>query len=385
MDSKLGANNKVADIEVVIDDDVAMSKNEQNNKKIEVVGIYDQFVSTTLANFHAGYFRISLGLSAQVWLWKTLVQFTKDSHDHGLHPVLMMLPSTASTLLWSLALVVLITLSILYALRCLHHFDKVKEEYVHHIGVNYLFAPWMSCLLLLQTSPILVVPSGTFYQQITWWMLVAPIVLLDIKMYGQWFIKGKARVLAKVANPASQLSVIANFIAAKASFFMGWSEIALCFFAMGVAHYLVLFVTLYQRHPGSNGVSPKLRPVFSLFVATPSMASLAWSTITGSFDITSKMFFFLSMFLFISLVCRPTLFKKSMRKFSVAWWSFSFPLTLLALASIGYAQEVKHGAAKSLALSLSIMSMIVSLALTLFTTLKVNNLFLTSNNNKSQS
>lgn len=297
MDTKACTNNKPA-LEVVIEDATTMSN---NNDLIKKVGIYDNFISTVLTNFHAGYFRISLALCGQVLLWKTLVQYTKDNHDPHWHPVLLILPSTASTLLWSMALVVLITLSILYALRCLHHYDKVKEEFLHHVGVNYLFAPMMSYLLLLQTSPILVVPDGSIYQQITWWMVVIPIILLDIKLYGQWFIKGK-RVLAKVANPACQLSVIANLIAAKEAVYMGWSEVALCFFALSMAHYLVLFVTLYQRHPGSNGFSPKLRPVFFLFIATPSMASLAWSSISGSFDAVSKMLFFLSMFLFMSLV-----------------------------------------------------------------------------------
>ncbi|XP_021750670.1 S-type anion channel SLAH1-like [Chenopodium quinoa] len=257
--------------------------------------------TSPLAKFHAGFFRISLALCAQVLLWKNLVQITKDNHARQFHPMLLSLPSTATNLLWLTALLVLISLSILYTLRCYHHFDKVKDEFLHHVGVNYLFAPWMSSLLLLQTSPMLVVPDGSICQQLTWWMFVVPIIMLDIKLYGQWFIKGK-RVLTKVANPACQLSVIANLVAAKEAMFMGWSEMALCFFALSMAHYLVLFVTLYQRHPGSNGVSPSLRPVFFLFIATPSMASIAWCSIAGSFDVVSKMLFFLSMFLFMSLV-----------------------------------------------------------------------------------
>ncbi|CAO2814019.1 unnamed protein product [Amaranthus hypochondriacus] len=371
MDSKQGITDK-ASIEITIEDAPI------SNKK-KMVGIYDHFVSTILANLHAGYFRISLTLCAQVMLWKSLVNFTKNSHDPHLHPFLLMLPLTASTLLWSMGLFVLISLSIIYTLRCLYHFDKVKNEFLHHVGVNYLFAPWMSCLFLLQTSPILVVPTGSIYQLLSWWMLVVPIIMLDIKVYGHWFIKGK-RFLVKVANPACQLSVIANLVAAKAAVFMGWYEIGLCFFSLSMAHYLVLFVTLYQRHPGSNGVSTKLRPVFFLFFATPSMASLAWSSIVGTYDIASKMLFFLSLFLFMSQVCRPTLFQKSMRKFSIAWWSFSFPLTILALASISYAEEVKDGVAQTLALGLSIISMMVSLSLMLFTTIKINKLFLATSN-----
>lgn len=40
-------------------------------------------------------------------------------------------------------------------------------------------------------------------------------------------------------------------------------------------------------------------------------------------------------------MCRPNLFKKSMRKFNVAWWAYSFPITILALSSTEYAHEVK--------------------------------------------
>jgi hypothetical protein len=31
----------------------------------------------------------------------------------------------------------------------------VKAEFLHHVGVNYLFAPWISWLLLLQSSPFI--------------------------------------------------------------------------------------------------------------------------------------------------------------------------------------------------------------------------------------
>uniref|UniRef100_A0A803MV68 Uncharacterized protein n=2 Tax=Chenopodium quinoa TaxID=63459 RepID=A0A803MV68_CHEQI len=212
------------------------------------------------------------------------------------------------------------------------------------------------------------------YMRLLWWVFVLPIIILDIKIYGQWFTKGK-RLLSRVANPTCQLSIIANLVAAKAAVDMGWLEIALCLFSLAMAHYLVLFITLYQRLPGSNGVSMMLRPVFFLFIATPSMASLAWGSINGKFDEGSKMLFFLSLFLFMSLVSRPTLFHKSMRKFNIAWWAYSFPMTLLALASLEYAQQVKNGVAHTLALVLSSLSILVTLALMVLTTFNINKLF----------
>ncbi|KAF5746082.1 hypothetical protein HS088_TW06G00247 [Tripterygium wilfordii] len=326
-----------------------------------------QTLLSILARFHAGYFRISLSLCSQALLWKILKESTKDAH--ALRRVFHLLPSTAFTLLWSLAFFTLAALSVLYILRCLFHFDLVKAECLHHVGVNYLFAPWISWLLLLQSSPF-IDPKTTSYL-VLWWVFVVPIIVLDVKIYGQWFTKGK-RFLSTVANPTSQLSVIGNLVGAQAAANMGWKETAVCMFSLGMAHYLVLFVTLYQRLSGSNRIPAMLRPVFFLFFAAPSMASLAWHAISGTFDNSAKMLFFLSFFLFLSLVSRPILFKKSMRRFNVAWWAYSFPLTILALVTVQYAQEVKGSLAHAIMLALLALSVIMCLALMLFTAINSN-------------
>ena len=66
-------------------------------------------------------------------------------------------------------------------------------------------------------------------------------------------------------------------------------------------------------------------------------------------------------------VFRPNLFKRSMRRFNVAWWAYSFPLTVLALASTEYAQEVKGSIAHILMLLLLAISVLVLLGLMVFT------------------
>ncbi|XP_010252457.1 PREDICTED: S-type anion channel SLAH1-like [Nelumbo nucifera] len=320
--------------------------------------------SPVLARFHAGYFRISLSFCGQALLWKTIAEPTGASFAP--RRLLSMFPSKAFALLWSIALFILVTLSLLYILRCFFYFRMVKAEFLHHVGVNYLFAPWISWLLLLQSAPFLA--PKTFPYMVLWWVFIIPVVALDVKIYGQWFTKGK-RFLSTVANPTSQLSVIGNLVGARAAAEMGWKESAMCMFSLGMAHYLVLFVTLYQRFSGSDRLPAMLRPVFFLFFAAPSMASLAWDSISGNFDTPSKMLFFLSLFLFTSLIFRPTLFKKSMKRFNVAWWAYSFPLTSLALASSEYAEEVNGEIAHGLMLVLSSLSVLVSLALTAFTAL----------------
>ncbi|KAK7404894.1 hypothetical protein VNO78_05937 [Psophocarpus tetragonolobus] len=326
-----------------------------------------QSLSYILTQFHAGYFRISLSLTSQAFLLKILIEPIQDAH--ALRRLFCSIPSSVHTLMWFLALSTLAILSFLYILKCLFHFDMVKDEFLNHVGVNYLFVPWISWLILLESSPFL--SPTTLFFKILWWVFVAPVVILDVKIYGQWFTKGK-RFLSIGANPTSQLSVIGNLVGAQAAAQMGWKESALCMFSLGIVHYLVLFVTLYQRLAGNNSIPSMLRPVFFLFFAAPSMASLAWNSICGNFNTTCKMLFFLSLFLFLSLVSRPMLFKKSMKKFNVAWWAYSFPLTALALASAEYAHEVKGIVAHAIMFVISTISVLVSLILVAVTGLNIS-------------
>ncbi|KAJ4828715.1 hypothetical protein Tsubulata_038334, partial [Turnera subulata] len=362
MKSNMANTKTKTHVEIVIDASIETTTTTPSCEGYPITIIIKEFLLPVLARFHAGYFRISLSLCSQALLWKILGEPVEDAH--ALRLLFRMLPTTAFVLLWSLALLTLASLSFLYILRCLFHFQMVKAEFLHHVGVNYLFAPWISWLLLLQSSPF--ISPKTLHYLVLWWVFVVPMVVLDVKIYGQWFTKGK-RFLSTVANPTSQLTVIGNLVGARAAAEMGWRESAVCMFSLGMAHYLVLFVTLYQRLSGGNSLPAMLRPVFFLFIAAPSVASLAWDSISGRFDTSAKMLFFLSVFLFLALVCRPCLFRKSMKKFNVAWWAYSFPLTVLALASIDYAQEVKGLFAHGVMMILSSLSVLVSLALLVFT------------------
>lgn len=250
-----------------------------------------------LTRIHAGYFRLSLSLGWQALLWKILLHPSQSS------PITFQVPklyySTILTIIWSFSLFTLVLLSLLYALRCILRFNLVKAEFTHHVGVNYFFAPWISWILILESAPF-VTPKHVYFV-VLWWLFVVPIVILDLKIYGQWFTKGK-NVLTAVANPTSQLSVIGNFVGARAAAKMGWREVSIFLFSLGMVHYLVLFVTLYQRLSGGDRIPAMLRPVFFLIFAAPSVASLAWYSIAGRFDTAAKMLFFLSLFLFASLV-----------------------------------------------------------------------------------
>ncbi|KAH9749601.1 S-type anion channel SLAH1 [Citrus sinensis] len=318
-------------VEVVIDSSIITTKQENFGQSLGVSKPAMSQSSSLLTRFYAGYFRISRSLCSLAMLWNILSEPKSDSQN--ICHVLCMLPFTSFLWLWWLAFFAQASLSLLYILK-----------FLHHVGVNYLYAPWISLLLLLQSAPLTVLNKVSY--PVLCWVFSVPVVLLDVKIYGQWFTTEK-RFLSVFANPTSQISVIANFTVVQAR------------------HRLDGKRMLFACFPWH---------AFLLFFAAPSMGSSAWNSISGAFDTTSKMLFFLSLFLFISLACRPALFKKSIRKFNVAWWAYSFTSTFLTLASVEYAEEVKGRVAPAIMLVLSSLSVLTFLRLMLLTAANTNKL-----------
>ncbi|CAN1834013.1 Guard cell S-type anion channel SLAC1, partial [Linum perenne] len=232
--------------------------------------------------------------------------------------------------LWIFAIAVLIAVWMTYILKCIFYFEAVRREYFHPVRVNFFFAPWVVCMFLAIATPPRIVPLHEKLNPAIWCIFMGPYFFLELKIYGQWLSGGKRR-LCKVANPSSHLSVVGNFVGAILAARVGWLEAAKFLWAVGFAHYLVVFVTLYQRLPTSEALPKELHPVYSMFIAAPSAASISWEAIYGEFDGLS-------------------------RTFSVAWWSYTFPMTTASVATIKYAEHVPGIPSKVLALALSFMS-----------------------------
>ncbi|KAH7433138.1 hypothetical protein KP509_07G056000 [Ceratopteris richardii] len=298
-----------------------------------------------LLRFTIGCFGICLGLGSQAVLYKTLAISPSTQFLH--------IPLAVNFVLWCLALAALIVVSIIYGLKCLLYFEAVRREYYHPVRVNFFFAPWIACMFLTIGIPPRI--AKTIHPAI-WCVFAAPLLMLKLKIYGQWLSGGQRR-LSKVANPTTHLSLVGNFVSALLGASVGWKEAAIFFWAVGCAHYLVVFVTLYQRLPTAEVVPKELHPVFFLFVAAPSVASVAWKSIAGSFDRVSRIAYFLGLFLYASLVVRIKFF--SGFQFSITWWAYTFPMTASAIATINYSVQVPHPITKVMAVVLSIISTIV--------------------------
>ncbi|CAN4127465.1 unnamed protein product [Withania somnifera] len=257
--------------------------------------------SPFLLRFLIGCFGIFLGLSSQAILWRSL----------ALSPVTKFLhvPFFINLAIWLSAVGVLVVAFTTYMFKCAPYFEAIKREYFHRVRVNLFCAPWIVCMFLAIGAPPKTIP-GTLHPAI-WCVFMAPIFFLNLNIYGQWLLGGKRR-LCKVANPSSHLSVIGNFVGPILAAKFLWS--------IGFTHYLVVFVTLYQRSPTSEAVPKEL-----MFI--------------DEFDGLAKTCYVISLFLYLSLV-----------------WSYVFLITTVSIATIKYAEEVPPFLTKALALALSFMS-----------------------------
>ncbi|KAL0382402.1 UNVERIFIED_CONTAM: S-type anion channel SLAH3 [Sesamum calycinum] len=244
-----------------------------------------------LLRFPMSSFGICLGVSSQAIMWKTLASSESTKFLH--------VSLDINLVLWFISVALVVIVAAVYALKVIFYFEAVRREYYHPIRVNFFFAPWIALLFLALGIP----PSfsKTLHASL-WYILMTPIFFLELKIYGQWMSGGQRR-LSKVANPSNHLSIVGNFVGALLGASMGLKEGPVFFFAVGLAHYTVLFVTLYQRLPTNETLPKELHPVFFLFVAAPSVASMAWARIQGSFDNGSRIAYFIALFLYFSLVC----------------------------------------------------------------------------------
>ncbi|KAJ1284384.1 hypothetical protein BS78_03G199900 [Paspalum vaginatum] len=294
-----------------------------------------------LLRFPISAFGMCLGVSSQAILWKTLASAPPTAFLH--------VSPLVNHVLWYAALSLMVLVSAIYLLKVVFYFEAVRREFYHPVRANFFFAPWIACMFLVQGAPR---PVAEIHHAV-WYALMAPIFCLELKIYGQWMSGGQRR-LSKVANPSNHLSIVGNFVGALLGAKMGLREGPIFFFAVGLAHYAVLFVTLYQRLPTNVTLPKELHPVFFLFVAAPSVASMAWANINGQFDAGARIAYFIALFLYMSLAVRINFFRGF--RFSLAWWAYTFPMTGASIATITYATAVTNVLTRTLSIGLSGMA-----------------------------
>jgi len=123
-----------------------------------------------LLRFPISCFGICLGVGSQAILWKTLAATPSMEF--------LRVPQIINLVLWSVGLVTLIIIFVVYILKCIFYFKVVRIEYYNPVRGNFFFAPWIACMFLALAVPPHVAKS---IHPAIWWVFMSPVLCLELK------------------------------------------------------------------------------------------------------------------------------------------------------------------------------------------------------------
>ncbi|CAB4271385.1 unnamed protein product [Prunus armeniaca] len=290
-----------------------------------------------LLRYPVSSFSICLGVSSQAILWKTLPTSASTKFLH-----LSLIPNLV---LWCISVALVAVVACIYLLKAILYFEAVRREYYHPVRVNFFFSPWIALLFLALGVP----PSfaNNLYPAL-WYILMTPILCLELKIYGQWMSGGQRR-LSKVANPVNHLAIVGNFVGALLGASMGLKEGPIFFFAVGVGSLHGIICNSLPEASNKRDCYPKGPPSCFLSVCCSTKCSFHGMGKNPRLFQLRFTNFLLHFLVPLSLT----------GKFSLTWWAYTFPMTGAAIATIRYSNEVTNAVTQTLAVILSLTATII--------------------------
>jgi tellurite resistance protein len=188
---------------------------------------------------------------------------------------------------------------------------------------------------------------------VLFWIGAAVAVLHGAWAVGGWIVAPPA---VEKVTPALYLPSAAGLLlAAAAAGAVGRTDAGWILFGAGIVSWLVLAAVLLTRHLSAGELSPALRPFLGLELAPPALALVAYQALEGAApDATSRGL--LGYGLFVAAVLLRLAGRLRDVPFAPSYWSFTFPLALLAAAALRQGSAAPGGVAGALALPLFVVA-----------------------------
>ncbi|KLK91655.1 C4-dicarboxylate ABC transporter [Microvirga vignae] len=232
-----------------------------------------------------------------------------------------------------IAVSVFVILAVAYAAKFIRHRAAFQAEYSHPVMSNF-FATIAIGLLLLSAF---LSPYSTHLGQAVW---LAGTLLTAALAYAvaQRFLSVQQN--AEHTLPPLLIPGVATLDIAVtgASMPFGWAyEVNMFAFAVGSVLALVLVVLIFGRLRHQEPLPLAMRPSLMVLVAPFAVGFLAYTNLTGRYDMIASMLFYFGLFMFV--VVSPKVFRRDV-PFGITWWAISFPMAALSTAAFKYADQV---------------------------------------------
>jgi tellurite resistance protein len=232
----------------------------------------------------------------------------------------------------ALAAALFVVLGTMYILKLFNAPGAVAAEF-RNPATSSQFGCLTIALLLLAAG---ILPYAPHSARAVWSVGATGQCLLLLTLLGRWIAEP-----TEVSNstPSWLIPIVGNATAALAGVPLGFPETSWFLFAVGLAFWLTFLPLLLNRLIFHHEPLPaRLAPTLAVLVASPAVICLAWLQLTGQVDATYRVILFTALF-FALLVLR--LWRLAVPSpASVAWWIYTFPSAVLAMAVVRYREQV---------------------------------------------
>ncbi|MBM7566416.1 tellurite resistance protein [Paenibacillus sacheonensis] len=232
-----------------------------------------------------------------------------------------------------LAIVLFVALTIAYLSKWALYPEKVKAEFKHPVSGNFFGTITIALLLLSSVIGVYSRHSG----QAVWIIGTVLTLTLSFVFVGR-LLKGNHD--PSHAVPPSLIPMVGTIdisVAGGSMPFPWTQEINLLSLAIGGIVALVFFTLILSRLIHHDPLPAGLMPSLFIMTAPFEVGFLGYTNFEQRIDPFASILFYFGLFLFIVMFFK--VFHKSI-PFGASWWSVSFPMAALSIASLKYARFV---------------------------------------------
>ncbi len=221
-----------------------------------------------------------------------------------------------------------IAIYIVYLIKSIRHPCHVIEDFNHPVRGNFLTAGSMGIMLVAA----IILPYSMILANILWLCGVILTVTLTLLIIKGWFLRES---IIDTMTPAWFIPPVGIIIAPIAGYNLGYHDLSWMLMGGGVLFWIVLFSIFFNRQLFHPAFSKELRPTLFILIAPPALCAIDFIILQGGYvDNGAKMMYGLSLFIALLMLFKIKYFIGI--KFSMPWWSFTFPMCALTIASILY-------------------------------------------------
>ncbi len=270
-------------------------------------------LATRIANFPVSFFAVVMGLTGFA------IATQKVEELLGINDVI-------STVLLGFTLLVLLVLTVFYALKFLGHRHQSVREFNDPVRIS--FFPAFSISLLLVSIAFL--PLSRVTSLVFWIMGTVLHLLLTLTVLSIWVQQPRFEITHM--SPVWFIPVVGNILVPLAGAVHAPLEISWFFFSVGLVLWLVLQTLFFYRIFFHHPLPQKLLPTFFILLAPPAVGFIAYVKLSGGLDAFANILYFFGLFIFLFLLVQLPMLRKV--RFFLSWWAYSFPVAALTIATV---------------------------------------------------